>query len=79
LTGEAQAQETAIGFMPTVEGIDCNGLDVNSDDMAELLKVDKVEWLKEVSSIRNHYSRFGKYLPDELSRQVDALEKRLGQ
>ncbi len=79
LTGEAQAQETAIGFMPTVEGIDCNGLGVNSDDMAELLKVDKVEWLKEVSSIRNHYSRFGKYLPDELSRQVDALEKRLGQ
>jgi len=77
LTGESQAQETAIGFMPTVEGIDCDGLDVSSNDMAELLKVDKAEWLKEVSSIRNHYNRFGKYLPGELSKQVDALEKRL--
>jgi phosphoenolpyruvate carboxykinase (GTP) len=77
LTGEAQAQETAIGFMPTVEGIDCEGLNVNNDDMAELLKVDKEEWLKEVTSIRSHFSRFGKYLPGELSRQVDALEKRL--
>jgi len=63
--------------MPTVEGIDCDGLDVSSNDMAELLKVDKAEWLKEVSSIRNHYNRFGKYLPGELSKQVDALEKRL--
>lgn len=77
LTGEAKAQETAIGFMPTLEGIDCDGLDVDNGNMAELLKVDKAEWLQEVASIRSHYNRFGKHLPSELSRQVDALEKRL--
>jgi len=75
--GKAEAQETPIGHMPTLHSIDREGLDVNETDMAELLKVDKSEWLKEVASIREHYSKFGDRLPEELKKQLDALEKRL--
>lgn len=77
VSGEGKAQKTAIGYMPTIDAIDRSGLDVSEADMAELLKVDKEEWLREVSSIREHYSKFGSKLPKELNDQLDALEKRL--
>lgn len=77
ISGTGKAEKTAIGYMPTVDAIDRSGLDVSDADMAELLRVDKVEWLREVASIREHYSKFGSKLPKELSAQLDALEKRL--
>ncbi len=77
ISGEGKAEKTAIGYMPTVDAIDRNGLNVSEADMAELLKVNKEEWLKEVASIREHYSKFGSKLPKELNAQLDALEKRL--
>lgn len=77
VSGEGKAEKTAIGYMPTIDAIDRSGLDVSDADMAELLKVDKEEWLNEVASIREHYAKFGSKLPQELVAQLDALEKRL--
>jgi phosphoenolpyruvate carboxykinase (GTP) len=77
VTGEGKAQKTPIGYMPTADAIELDGLDVSEADMVELLKVDKAEWLKEVASIRQHYAKFGDRLPQELTEQLDALEKRL--
>ena len=76
VTGEGKAVKTPIGYMPTVDAIDRTGLDVSDEDMKELLKVDREEWLKEVASIREHYAKFDR-LPKELNDQLDALEKRL--
>jgi phosphoenolpyruvate carboxykinase (GTP) len=77
VSGEGKAVKTPIGYMPTADAIDTKGLDVSEADMAELLKVNKDEWLKEVASIKEHYAKFGESLPKELSAQLDALEKRL--
>jgi phosphoenolpyruvate carboxykinase (GTP) len=77
VSGEGKAQKTAIGYMPTIDAIDRSGLDVSEADMSELLKVNKEEWLREINSIREHYSKFGSKLPKELNAQLDALEKRL--
>ena len=77
VSGEGKAVETPIGYMPTPDAIDTNGLDVSAEDMAELLKVNKEEWLKEVESIRAHYANYGEKMPKELFAQLDALEKRL--
>jgi phosphoenolpyruvate carboxykinase (GTP) len=77
VSGEGKAQKTPIGYMPTLEAIDRQGLEVSKADMAELLKVDKTEWLKEAALIREHYAKFGDRLPQELAAQLDALEKRL--
>jgi len=77
VSGEGKAVETPIGYMPAADAIDTNGLDVSSEDMAELLKVNKDEWLKEVESIRAHYANYGEKMPKELFAQLDALEKRL--
>lgn len=77
VSGEGKAVKTPIGYMPTVDAIDTNGLNVSAEDMAELLKVNKEEWLKEVESIRKHYANYGPKMPKELFAQLDALESRL--
>jgi phosphoenolpyruvate carboxykinase (GTP) len=77
VAGTGKAIQTPIGYMPTVDGIDTNGLDVSEADMAELLKINKEQWLSEVESIKEHYAKFGAKLPAELNTQLDALEKRL--
>lgn len=76
-SGEGKAVETPIGNMPTPDAIDTDGLDVSEADMEELLHVDKDLWLKEVASIREHYAKLGEKLPEEMTKQLDALEARL--
>jgi len=76
-SGKGKAVKTPIGYMPTVDAIDRNGLNVSDADMEELLKINKDEWLKEVASIKEYYAKFGDKLPKELANQLEALEKRL--
>jgi len=76
-TGEAAAVETAIGYMPAPDSINREGLDIRDAEMAELLKVDRNEWLQEVESIREYYAGLGDLLPEELGIQLTKLETRL--
>ena len=75
--GVAKTVDTPIGIMPTVDAID-RPEGVTEEDMKELLKVDAEGWLREVEDIRtNHYPKFGKHLPKELSEMLDTLEASL--
>jgi phosphoenolpyruvate carboxykinase (GTP) len=75
--GTADAVETAIGNMPTLDGIDFNGLDMSDEDIANLMRVDTEGWLSELDGIEEYYATFGDHLPAELTKQVQALKKRL--
>jgi phosphoenolpyruvate carboxykinase (GTP) len=77
IEGTGKAVETPIGYVPAPGAIDISGLNVSDADMAELLKVDTNDWLKEVESIKKHYSQFGDRLPQGLKDELAALEKRL--
>jgi phosphoenolpyruvate carboxykinase (GTP) len=79
LTGDAQAQETAIGLVPPAGegGIDTDGLDVSPETMAKLLEVDTDGWLTQLPQMREHLATFGDKLPSELSEQMAGLEQRL--
>ena len=77
VSGKVEAIKTPIGNLPAADAIDMSGLDITSAEVEELLKVDKEGWLSEVKSIREHYVGYGKKLPQELSKQLDELEKRL--
>ena len=77
--GEAEAVKTPIGNMPAPGALDVEGLDVSAADMAELLRVDRDEWLTEVASIRGHYARYDIERIPALVKQLDALEARLRQ
>ncbi len=75
--GTADAVETAIGYMPTLDAIDFDGLDMAEEDIANLMRVDVDGWLAELPSIEEYYATFGDHLPDELTHQVNALRERL--
>ena len=77
ISGEADATETPIGYVPAKNAIDTSGIDVTEEQMTELLDVDKEEWLNEIESIREHYARFEERLPKALSDELNALEARL--
>ncbi|MHB1516832.1 MAG: phosphoenolpyruvate carboxykinase (GTP) [Acidimicrobiales bacterium] len=78
VSGEGDAVETPIGFVPATGAIDTDGTGVTSEDMDKLLTVDPDEWKAEVPRIREHFAVFGGTLPPALTEEVDRLERRLG-
>ncbi|MDR2797585.1 MAG: phosphoenolpyruvate carboxykinase (GTP) [Treponema sp.] len=76
-SGRGKAQETPIGFLPTLDAI-TRPEGVSETDMQEILKVDIDGWKAEIADVRqNHYPKFGDKLPKELYAELDAIEKRL--
>lgn len=77
--GKDNAVETAIGYMPKPGALNTEGLtEEEKANIPAITSVDKEGWLKEIKDIReNHYPKFGKHLPKELSQQLDILEKNL--
>ena len=74
----AEAEETPIGLVPTVEDLNTEGLEISAEAVAELLAVDSAEWKVELPAIHQHFARFGEHLPDEQHEQLADLERRLG-
>jgi phosphoenolpyruvate carboxykinase (GTP) len=72
-----EAADTPIGRVPTPGGLDTDGLSIGEQDVAELLKVDPVEWRPEIGPIGEFYAKIGDKLPDALRAQLRALEERL--
>lgn len=75
--GKGSVVETPIGKLPTKDSLDLSGLDISGDDLDELLSVDTQGWLNELSSIKEHYDKFGDKLPAGLKEELAALEQRL--
>ena len=76
--GAAEAVETPAGFVPADGALDTGGLDIGTDEMAELLRVDPDGLRQELPMIREHFARFGDRLPQELHAQLERLEEKLG-
>ncbi|NNN08013.1 MAG: phosphoenolpyruvate carboxykinase (GTP) [Acidimicrobiaceae bacterium] len=77
VANDADAVETPIGFVPTLDSLDVSGVNVTPADMAELLNVNVEEWRAEVPGIREYFAKFAERLPQDLHAQVDQLEARL--
>src|SRR5215211_5636682 len=75
--GEADAEETPIGLLPTKEGLETDGLGLSDDELAALLEVDTTKWRNELPAIHQHFARFGDRLPERLHEQLRTLEERL--
>jgi phosphoenolpyruvate carboxykinase (GTP) len=71
------AQKTPIGYVPTPTGLDVSGLKITTQDMQELLKIDRREWEGEVEHSREYFKIFGHRLPDGSHDQLNELESRL--
>lgn len=77
--GKDNYVDTPIGYMPKEGALNLDGLsDAYKKQIPIITAVDKEGWKKEIKDIReNHYPKFGKHLPKELSDCLDDLERRL--
>jgi phosphoenolpyruvate carboxykinase (GTP) len=78
IEGKADAVETPIGYVPTAESLDTDGLDMTEEELAICLKVDAEEWKGEVPQIAEWFDKFGEKLPAVLWTELDGLRARLG-
>jgi phosphoenolpyruvate carboxykinase (GTP) len=78
--GSVDAEETPIGLVPErgEGGINTSGLDIDPEAMGKLLAVAPEDWKHQLPQMREHYAKFGDRLPEELKRQLEALEQSLG-
>jgi phosphoenolpyruvate carboxykinase (GTP) len=75
--GEGETVETPIGLVPAEGELNVHGLDISADEVAELLRVDPGLVRGQLAQVKEHLARFGNRLPDELKRQLEALERRV--
>jgi phosphoenolpyruvate carboxykinase (GTP) len=75
--GDAEAVETPIGLVPAEGSLNVEGLDIDPDDLAEVLRVDYDLLREQLPQVKAHLAQFGDDLPPEMTAQLDALEKRL--
>ncbi len=73
--GKVDAQETPIGYVPYVDDLNLEGLDISKETIQSILEVSKEKWAKEAVGIEEFYTRFGDKLPKELRDQLETLKK----
>jgi phosphoenolpyruvate carboxykinase (GTP) len=76
--GKAQAQETAIGYLPRPQDIDTKGLDIDEATLEELLSVKPEAWRTEIADVRKYLGEYGSRTPKALYAELDQVEQRLG-
>lgn len=57
------AIETPIGLMPSYQDIEWQGLELDQNTFNKLMTLNKSEWLKELKSREEFFSKFGTHLP----------------
>lgn len=77
LEGKADAQKTAIGFLPATDSLDTDGLSINTADLEAITSLDTDGWREAVPQIREHFAVFGDRLPAKLHDSLNSLESAL--
>ncbi|GAA2549465.1 phosphoenolpyruvate carboxykinase (GTP) [Pseudonocardia hydrocarbonoxydans] len=78
MEGTAAATETAIGYVPTSDQMDLDGLDSAVADIDAALEVDVEEWKAEIPLIEEWFDKIGDGLPTSMRDELEALKLRLG-
>lgn len=77
--GTAEAVDTPLGAIPTLEGFNIDGLDISPEQWAALFDIDVASWLEEADSTEAFFSGFDSDVPPQLFAQLEVLRERLAQ
>ena len=75
--GSVDATETAIGYLPTDNGINRDGLEIDQAEMEALLKVDEKGYAAEMDSIGDYLEGFGDRMPVAMHEQLEKVRSQL--
>lgn len=74
--GEAEATPSFVGYLPSQDSLDLQGL--HDVDLKELLSLDQRFWAREVEEVRKYFSEeVNDDLPAEVAEQLDLLDQRV--
>jgi len=77
VSNTGKALETPIGYVPDAGSIDISGLNVTENQLKELFKVDKKEWVEEAKNVEEYFKIFGNKIPTGIITELNALKARL--
>ncbi len=75
--GRGKARKTAIGWVPTPDALDLNGVDISKEDLEELLRVDPREWHEALELQREYFEKFGSHTPEGIWHEHQQLAQRI--
>ncbi|CAN5343782.1 phosphoenolpyruvate carboxykinase (GTP) [soil metagenome] len=75
--GRVAGNDTPLGWKPTLEGIDLDGLDLPESDWQKLFAIDADAWLTELDSTEEFFATFGDRLPAKLTEQLADIRERV--
>ena len=75
--GKVSAKSNSFGLVPYFDDIIWSGLEFDTEKFSSLIEVPKDEGLKEINEVKEHFDRFGEFIPNELESQRIELEQRL--
>ena len=75
--GDADAMRTPIGYVPTPESLDLNGLDLPAENLEKLFAVNRGDWYAETEDVASFFQQFGPHFPRALWDQLEGLRQRL--
>lgn len=73
--GRAEATETPIGLVPTYEQLNWNGIDFSKEQFDTVTAQDKGQWIKELESHTELFTKLGDRLPAALKIRQNELLK----
>lgn len=76
--GKAAAAETPIGYVPTPDAIDVDGLELEAGALDALLAIDNRQWTEEFAAIGEFFDSFGDRLPQALRDEHRAVSEAVG-
>ncbi|MGZ6388143.1 MAG: phosphoenolpyruvate carboxykinase (GTP) [Ktedonobacterales bacterium] len=77
IQGKADAQTTPIGYVPTPNSLNLDGLDISPETMEQLLVVNQQDWEHEWADQGLFFQKFGDHLPRAMDAEHCALKERL--
>ncbi|HVQ93290.1 MAG TPA: phosphoenolpyruvate carboxykinase (GTP) [Mycobacteriales bacterium] len=78
IEGTAAAVEAPVGYIPTPESLDTEGLDLAPADLDAALHVVPAEWQAELGLIEEWFDRVGAKLPSGMWDELATLRARIG-
>lgn len=75
--GNAPAEQTPIGYVPTTGSLNTSGLDLDAATLAKLTAVDAPAWLHEINQIEEYLHSYGAHLPEQMQTEVTQVKKDL--